>query len=36
MVAEERPWNKLLLDLMDHMDFKNPNIRYPNKENKYF
>ena len=34
MVAEEIPWIKLLVDLIDHMDFKNPNIRYPGKGNK--
>ena len=25
---------KILVDLMDYMDFKNPNMRYPKKKKK--
>ena len=33
-VAEEIPWNKILVYEMDHTDFKTPHICYRKKENK--
>ena len=34
MVAQEISWIKILVDQIDCMHFKNPNIRYPEKGNK--
>ena len=34
MVAKTIPWIKLLVDIIDNIDFKTPNINYPKKERK--
>ena len=34
MVAEEIPWNKILVNIIYHMDLKNHYISYCKKENE--